>query len=111
MNPPNPATAEQGSSQAGPSPTARSSAFPVSRAEFTRTFDRCFDRVYVYVERRIRDRDLCERVVREVLEANLQVLVDGADDRGSLCALKLSSDERIEAARAAKSAPGFASRP
>lgn len=89
----------------GPGPDVGRDSAPVTRAVFLRTFDRCFDRVYAYVNRRIDDRAVCERVVHEVLEANLQMLVDESDDVRSVRVLKTSSDERIAAARTGMRAP------
>lgn len=102
MSPSNPALGDRDGSEAAPGPDAGSVAPSAEREAFSRTFDRCFDRVYAYVARRVDDRAICERVVRDVLEANLRILIGAADDRGSAHALKRSCNERIEAARAAK---------
>ncbi len=62
---------------------------------FRARFDRCFDRVYAYVNRRVYDRQSCERIVSEVLAENLDVLLDAGDARRGLCLLKASSDRLI----------------
>lgn len=67
----------------------------ISREAFSRAFDRSFRRVYSYVSRRIDDRAICERVVREVLVVNLDLLVTGRDEREVAIRLKASSDQRI----------------
>jgi hypothetical protein len=67
----------------------------VTREGFSADFDRCFGRVYAYVSRRVKDRESCERIVSEVLEANLDLIVDRGDERQELSQLKASSDRLI----------------
>jgi len=67
----------------------------VTREGFSARFDRCFGRVYAYVSRRVKDRESCERIVSEVLEANLDLIVDRGDERQELSQLKASSDRLI----------------
>jgi hypothetical protein len=76
-------------------------ATPVTWEEFSADFDRCFNRVYAYVSRRTRDVQSCERIVGQVLEANLDLLAQRGDDRRELRQLKAASDRLIalEAAR------------
>lgn len=73
---------------------------PVTREEFCAAFDRCFARVHAYVSRRVHDGPSCERVVGEVLEANLDLLVDRADEGREVTRLKASSDRLIDVERA-----------
>lgn len=86
----------------GESPASRVAVNGMTREEFSGVFDRCFDRVYAYVARRVEDRATCERVVGEVLSTHLHFLVDGGDERGIARALKASSDLRIEEERASR---------
>jgi len=86
-------------------------AAPVSRKEFSAGFDRCFGRVYAYVSRRVNDRKSCERIVSEILAANLDLLVDRGDERQELSQLKASSDRLIgleSARRLSTGTPGTA---
>jgi hypothetical protein len=78
-------------------------ATAMTREQFSLAFDRCFDRVYAYVNRRVEDRATCERVVGEVLAVNLHLLVDGGDEKQIARALKATSDERIEEGRSSGS--------
>ena len=68
---------------------------PPTREVFSARFDRCFGRVYAYVSRRVNDRESCERIVREVLAANLGVLAYGGDERREVGQLKAASDRLI----------------
>lgn len=70
-------------------------AAPLTRADFSSGFDRCFDRVYAYVSRRVSDRKSCERIVSEVLAANLDLLMDRGDERQELSKLKAALDRLI----------------
>jgi hypothetical protein len=74
-------------------PVAR--AAPVTREEFSASFDRCFDRVYAYVVRRVSDRASCQRIVAEVLAANLDLLAERRDEKHELSRLKAASDRLI----------------
>jgi hypothetical protein len=78
-------------------------ATTMTREQFSLAFDRCFDRVYAYVNRRVEDRATCERVVGEVLAVNLHLLVDGGDEKQIARALKATSDERLEEERSSGS--------
>lgn len=73
---------------------------PVTREEFSAAFDRCFARVHAYVSRRVDDAPSCERVVSEVLEANLDLLVDRAGEGREASRLKAASDRLIGVERA-----------
>lgn len=68
----------------------------ISRAAFSLVFGHFFNRVYSYVSRRIEDRATCERVVREVLVMNLDLLVEGGDERQAAGRLMASSDRLIQ---------------
>jgi hypothetical protein len=67
-----------------------------TREEFSAAFDRCFSRVHAYVSRRVDDSKSCQRIVREVLTENLDLLADPGDERRECSQLKASSDRRIE---------------
>lgn len=73
----------------------------MTRKEFSAAFDRWFARVYAYVSRRVRDATTCERIVSEVLAANLDLLRAGGDERKDIATLKESSDRllALESAR------------
>lgn len=75
---------------------ARLRAMPVTHQEFSAGFDRYFRRVYAYVSRRVSDRGACERIVREVLTANVALLLEQTDERRSLSSIKAFSDRLIE---------------
>lgn len=93
------------------SPAAHVAVNGMTREDFSVTFDRCFDRVYAYVAKRIEDRATCERVVGEVLVTHLHFLVDGGDERRIARALKASSNARIEEERASRLSSLIASPP
>jgi len=83
-------------------------AEPPTREEFSANFDRCFALVHAYVSRRVNDRGSCERIVRSVLAANLDVL---SEERGEeeLGRLKAASDRLIrlsQQSRVAEDASG-----
>jgi hypothetical protein len=67
----------------------------LSSQAFCAAFDRCFGRVYGYVSRRVGDRETCERIVRAVMTASLDALVEGADDPRELLRIKRLSDALI----------------
>jgi len=69
---------------------------PMARREFHARFDHCFRHVYAYVSRRVSDREACERIVSEVLTANLDLLVERTDDWRDLRSIKAFSDRLIE---------------
>ncbi len=69
-------------------------AAPPSREEFSSNFDRCFGLVYAYVSQRVNDRQSCERIVRAVLAANLDLLAEERDEQ-ELAQLKAASDRLI----------------
>ena len=83
----------QSESEASVGPLALGAS--LSRETFSVAFERCFDRVYAYVSRRVADTATCERIVGAVLAANLDLLVGPRDDRHELRRLKASSDRRI----------------
>jgi hypothetical protein len=64
--------------------------------EFAARFDRCFARAWAYVSRRVNDRESCERIVREVLAGNLDLLVHPAGQVEELRRLEAASDRLIE---------------
>jgi hypothetical protein len=77
-------------------PTPRlAHAAAVTEREFSTGFDRCFARVWAYVSRRVHDRESCERIVREVLTGNLDLLVHRVGQRQELSQLKAASDRLI----------------
>jgi hypothetical protein len=96
------------------SPPARSAPplheAPVTREAFTAGFDRCFGPVYVYVSRRVSDRPTCERIVRQLLAANLGLLVGRGDESQSSSQLEAAADRLIEA-ESASSPSGARSSP
>jgi hypothetical protein len=67
----------------------------MTQQEFSAGFDRCFARVWAYVSRRVHDRESCERIVREVLTGNLDLLVHPVGERQELSQLKAASDRLI----------------
>lgn len=75
--------------------TPRVQGTSVTRREFCVAFERCFDRVYAYVERRVEDRSTCERIVEQVLTARIDLLVDPRDDERDLRRLKDTTDRWI----------------
>ena len=83
--------------------TSTTSTTSVTREEFSAVYDRCFDRVYSYVARRVGDRETRERPTVEILTTHLYVLVDGGDDRSMAIRLKVASDRRIEEERTSSS--------
>jgi len=77
-----------------------SASTPVAREtslarDFSAGFERCFGRVYAYVSRRVSERTLCECIVREVLTANLDLLVNGSGEPHLLARLQAASDRLI----------------
>jgi len=67
----------------------------VTREQFSTSFDRSFDRVYSYVRRRVDIEPVCERVVKEVLTTNLDLIVHCVDQKHVACRLKAASDRLI----------------
>jgi len=47
---------------------------------FLEAFERCFHRVYVYVSRRVKERESVERIVSQILTDNVEIL-DSPDRR------------------------------
>lgn len=90
-----------------PDSEARLRSAPITRQEFRVRFDRCFSRVYVYVSRRVSDRETCERIVSEVLTASVDLLVERTDEKRELSWIKALSDRWIalEAASRASTEP------
>jgi hypothetical protein len=66
-----------------------------AHARFSRVFERCFDRLHTYVSRHIGDRRSVERIVSEVLLANLDLFLDRCDEAQEICRLKRSADRLI----------------
>jgi len=69
---------------------------PLSFLEFSRRFDRQFNRVYSYVSRRLGIEPVCQRVVSEVLVTHLHLLVYEEDEDRIARQLKISTDRLIE---------------
>jgi hypothetical protein len=67
-----------------------------AHARFSRVFERCFDRLHTYVSRHTDDRHSLERIVSEVLVANLDLFLDRRDEAQEICRLKASADRWIE---------------
>jgi hypothetical protein len=65
-----------------------------SSADFDFSLGRVFA-VYAYVSRRVRERKACARIVREVLVANRDLLVNGMDATHELDQLVASLDRLI----------------
>jgi hypothetical protein len=86
---------QEGDPTPRPDSEARRRAAPITRQEFRVRFDRCFSRVYAYVSRRVSDRETCERIVREVLTASVDLLVERTDERRELSWIKALSDRWI----------------
>jgi hypothetical protein len=63
--------------------------------EFSAGFDRCFARVWASVSRRASDRESCERIVREVLAGNLDLLGHRLSQRQEIIQLEAASDRLI----------------
>lgn len=74
----------------------RPNATPGVCQEFGVRFDCYFPRVYAYVSRRVSNKGTCERIVSEVLTANVDLFVEGTDERRKLRSLMAFSDRLIE---------------
>jgi hypothetical protein len=70
-----------------------------AHARFSQVFERCFDRLYTYVTRHTDDRPSLERIVSEVLLANLDLFLDRRDEAHEICRLKRSADRLITATK------------
>ncbi len=75
---------------------------PRTRGQFDDRFDRCFDLVWAYVDQRISDHARSERIVKQVLESTIELLVnrrdsthDGLLQERDLRLLKAASDRLI----------------
>lgn len=66
-----------------------------SKTDFLDMFNRHFDRVYSYVNRRVQHEPVCERVVREVLVTHLHLLVYDGNEGQVARELKAASDRLI----------------
>jgi hypothetical protein len=62
---------------------------------FSENFERAFRRVFLYVSRRVRDREVLERIVNEVLEENLDLLMLQGDAPREVARLRASADRLI----------------
>jgi hypothetical protein len=62
---------------------------------FSENFERGFRRVFLYVSRRVSDRKILERIVHDVLEENLDILVVPGDVRREVEQLRASADRLI----------------
>lgn len=78
-----------------PQPGTNTRAPRLTEERFSTGFERCFERVYAYVSRRVSDRKSCERIVGEVLAENLDVLVEVGDEKWEFSRLKASLDRWI----------------
>jgi len=81
--------------EAAPVQSERERAAPVTWETFSARFDRSFGRAYAYASRRVKDQASCERIVGELLEANLDLLVDRDDEEQDLRPLKTALDRLI----------------
>jgi len=78
---------------------SRSPVAPVSLEAFSRNFDRCFDHLHHYVGLRARDREELERIVGDVLERNLDLLVERQERNREVKQLEESADALLGGAR------------
>jgi hypothetical protein len=62
---------------------------------FSENFERSFRRVFLYVSRRVNDREILERIVNDVLEENLDILVAQGDVPREVEQLRASADRLI----------------
>jgi metallophosphoesterase superfamily enzyme len=62
---------------------------------FSENFERSFRRVFLYVSRRVNDREILERIVNDVLEENLDILVVQGDVPREVERLRASADRLI----------------
>ena len=67
----------------------------LTREEFSAVFDRAFGRIYAHVSRQVRLRESCERIVRDVLTAHLDLLVNGESEAHQFSRLAAASDRLI----------------
>ena len=72
-------------------------AEPLTQERFTADLERWFATAYAYVSRRVNDRAACERIVGEGLEAHVDLLVEGGEERRQVGRLKASLDRLIRA--------------
>ncbi|HME71897.1 MAG TPA: hypothetical protein VKM54_18805 [Myxococcota bacterium] len=70
---------------------AESAAFRI----FSENFERSFRRVFLYVSRRVNDREILERIVNDVLEENLDLLVVQGNAPREVERLKASADRLV----------------
>lgn len=70
-----------------------------AHARFSKAFERCFDRLHTYVSRHTDDRQSLERIVSEVLLANLDLFLDRHDEAQEICRLKRSADRLLTSTR------------
>lgn len=69
---------------------------PRARRDFDDRFERCFDRVWAYVSQRTGSRARCERIVDQVLESTLELLVSpGARDESQQMRLLRAASDRL----------------
>jgi hypothetical protein len=62
---------------------------------FSENFERSFRRVFWYVSRRVNDQEILERIVSDVLEENLDILVIQGDAPGEADRLRVSANRLI----------------
>jgi hypothetical protein len=62
---------------------------------FSENFERNFRRVFLYVSRRVNDREILERIVNDVLEENLDILVVQGNAPREVELLRASADRLI----------------
>jgi len=90
-----------------PTETGPEAQAPLTRERFSADFDRAFGRIYAYVSRRVPVRESCERIVRDVLAAHLDLLVNGGSEAHQFSRLAAASDRLIgsESARLRNESP------
>ena len=70
-------------------------AIPTAEKLFTEGYERWFNRVYAYVSRRVAGPQVRERIVREVLSENLDLLVGRREEALEVMRLKSTADRLI----------------
>lgn len=68
---------------------------PSAEELFTEGYERWFNRLYAYVSRRVAGRQVRERIVREVLSENLDLLVGRREEALEVMRLKSTADRLI----------------
>ena len=68
---------------------------PTTEERFAEGYERWFSRVYAYVSRRVAGQQIRERIVREVLSENLDLLVGRREEALEVTRLKSTADRLI----------------